>query len=275
MLMKTRPCADAALTARRASPLTAPFGLGLDATRAPGAVAPGAVRARPASEPASWGPARVPAPRAAAVDRDPVMAACADAPPQVFEPEQRLYAGGSLGVSAWIINAGIVRFERVTGAGERRITRVAGRGDLIGQEALLRLRFRDDAVACTPLILQHLPLNALGDGGGAPAALAQALMQHWQAALDEAEFWASEVTTGSARRRVLQLLARLAAHTDAAGRVWLPKRDQMGDMLGITIETCSRCLSALRREGIVDLLPPRHAALDCSRLATALVVTDR
>lgn len=231
------------------------------------------MKTRPCTE-AAWRVGGAP-PKATPFDLSPLGAACVDAPAQAFEPEERVHAAGKLGTSVWVVHAGIVRFERVTATGERRITRIAGRGDLIGQEALLRLHFRDDAVACTPLSAHRLPLNALGDGNTTPAALAQDLMQRWQAALDESEFWASEVATGSARRRVLQLLARLAAHADDAGRVWLPKRDQMGDMLGIAIETCSRCLSALRRDGVIDLVPPRHTVLDNDRLADALNRADR
>jgi CRP-like cAMP-binding protein len=69
---------------------------------------------------------------------------------QHFDPEQRLYARGASGGCAYIIASGLVRFERVTAAGGRRIIRIAGSGDLIGQEALLRQAHRDDAVACTP-----------------------------------------------------------------------------------------------------------------------------
>jgi hypothetical protein len=41
-------------------------------------------------------------------------------------------------------------------------------------------------------------------------------------------------------------------------------------MLNMTIETCSRVLSALRRDGVLRLLPPRHARLDADRLHEAL-----
>jgi CRP-like cAMP-binding protein len=80
----------------------------------------------------------------------------------------------------------------------------------------------------------------------------------------ESEFGSTEVTTGPARRRVLQWLARLHRHRDAQALIWPPRRDQMGDRLNITIETCSRALSALRREGVLELMSTRHGP-DTSR----------
>lgn len=195
---------------------------------------------------------------------------CTECEAQRFEPEQRLYARGVSGRYAYMIVEGIVRFERVTVAGNRRIIRVAGRGDLIGQEALLRQGYRDDAVACTPVILRRVSQTLIDDSEWRTGHLPVVLMSRWQDTLDESEFWSTEVATGPARRRVLQLLARLHLHRDEQQLIWMPRRDQMGDMLNITIETCSRVLSALRREGVLELIPPRQAQLDWGRLSEAL-----
>jgi CRP-like cAMP-binding protein len=184
-------------------------------------------------------------------------------------PEDRIFARGSLLPLVYTIRSGIVRFERVTEAGHRRIVRVAGRGDLIGQEALLRQSYRDDAVACTPVDLCRIPVALMDDLGLHERKLPHELMHRWQRALDESECWATELITGSARRRVLQLLSRLQKHGDDSGTIWMPRRDQMGDMLNMTVETCSRVISALRREGVLELTPPQHARLDLSRLQHA------
>jgi len=48
----------------------------------------------------------------------------------------------------------------------------------------------------------------------------------------------------------------------------------MGDMLHLTVETCSRVLSALRREQVIVLAPPRQAWLDTQRLQAALALAD-
>lgn len=195
-----------------------------------------------------------------------------DAP--TLAAEERLYARGQAGGAVYTIREGIVRFERVTEGGDRRIVRVAGRGDLIGQEALLRQPYRDDAVACTPVALCRIPSSLVDQLGEGESALLRELMNRLQSALDEAAVWSSELTSGAARRRVLRLLGVLQRHADADGAIWLPRRDQMGDMLNMRVETASRIVSQLRRDGVLELQPPLHARIDDVRLRAALASVD-
>ena len=188
--------------------------------------------------------------------------------------DDRLYGRGEPGTSVYTIRAGIVRFERVTEGGDRRIVRIAGRGDLIGQEALLQQPYNDDAVACTAVEVCRIPATLVDRLGETTAPLLRELMRRWQLALDESAGWAADLTAGAARRRVLKLLALLARHADGDGAIWLPRREEIGDMLDMTIETASRLVSRLRREGIVEPLPARRARIDGPRLEAALRAVD-
>ncbi|GAP33881.1 Crp/Fnr family transcriptional regulator [Piscinibacter sakaiensis] len=187
----------------------------------------------------------------------------------------RLYGRGEAGGAVYTVRAGIVRFERVTEGGQRRILRLASRGDLIGQEALLGRAYSDDAVACTEVELCRIPPGLVEQLGDHAAPLRRELMLRWQRALDEAEGWATDLAAGSARRRMLKLLELLGRHADIDGSVWLPRRDEIGDMLDMTIETASRQVSRLRREAILELLPNgRRARVDAARLQAALAQED-
>jgi CRP-like cAMP-binding protein len=188
--------------------------------------------------------------------------------------DSTVYDRGTAGLAVYTIRDGLVRFERSNARGDRRIVRIAGRGDLIGQEALLERPYADEAVACTEVQLCRIPrmlVDQLAQDGG---ALPRELMLRWQLALDAAEAWVSELSTGSARRRLLQLLRRLAQHADASGMIWLPRRDEIGAMLDMTLETASRLVSALRREGVLELVPSRSARLDAAALHNALLAED-
>lgn len=192
-----------------------------------------------------------------------------------FDAERRIFGrGDTLGV-VYTVRSGIVRFERVTEGGQRRIVRVAGRGDLIGQEALLRQPYRDDAVASTAVTLCRIPVPMVDELGSHQLELMRELMRRWQQALDDAETWSSELCAGPARRRVLKLLQLLQRHEDERGLVWLPRRDQMGDMLDMTVETASRIVSSLRRDGVLEALPPQHGRLQTQRLQAALADLER
>jgi CRP-like cAMP-binding protein len=184
-------------------------------------------------------------------------------------PDATVYDRGSAGLAVFTIREGLVRFERSSEHGDRRIVRIAGRGDLIGQEALLNRPYGDDAVACTEVQLCRIPRALIDQLAQGRDELPRELMLRWQRALDAAEAWVSDLSTGPARRRLLYLLRRLAEHAGADDTIWLPRREEIGAMLDMTIETASRLVSALRREGVLTLLPGRSAVLDRSALRQA------
>ncbi|MBK7262495.1 MAG: Crp/Fnr family transcriptional regulator [Rubrivivax sp.] len=209
------------------------------------------------------------------LDADGLQRIHADiATPSLAEGE-RLYGGGEAGAAVYTVRSGIVRFERVTAGGHRRIVRLAGRGDLIGQEALLQWPYADEAIACTPLQLCRIPRHLIDALGDAEPQMLRELMQRWQRALEASESWVAELTAGAARRRLLKLLQALdSLGGDDEGLIWLPRREDIGAMLDMTIETASRIVSALRREGVLELLPPRAARVDREALQAALQRQD-
>ena len=187
----------------------------------------------------------------------------------VLAAESRIYARGEPGTALYTVRAGIVRFQRVNGAGERRIVRLAGRGDLIGPEALLQRPYADEAVACTAVQLCRIPVALISRLVQVDAGLNQELMRRWQQALEQAGAWAVELSSGTARQRVLNLLDVLARLADDGPEIWMPRREDMGAMLGLTVETTSRMVSQLRREGVLKTLSRRSAMLDTAALAAA------
>lgn len=185
-----------------------------------------------------------------------------------------LYTAGQSGDAVYTIRAGIVRFERVTESGVRRIIRLAGPGDLIGQEALLKLPYKDNAVACTPVDICRIPRAVIEQLGETATPLMRELMHRWQNALNDSANWATELTTGLALRRMLKLLEVLARYADDDGRVWQPRREELGDMLGITLETASRHISLLRKQGVIELVAPHQMVINGLALHKTLQALD-
>lgn len=186
-------------------------------------------------------------------------------------PDAPVYDRGTAGLAIFTIRDGLVRFERSSEHGDRRIVRIAGRGDLIGQEALLQRPYGDDAVACTEVHLCRIPRALVDQLAQGRDELPRELMLRWQRALDAAEAWVSDLSTGPARRRLLHLLRRLAEHAGPDDTIWLPRREEIGAMLDMTVETSSRLVSTLPREGVLTLLPGRSAMLDRAALGKALL----
>ncbi len=187
-----------------------------------------------------------------------------------LEPGQRLYDANTRGTAAFTVREGVLRLERSSERGDRRIVRLAGRTQLVGMEAMLGQTYAADAVACTPVRACRLPRVLVDELAERQPALLRGLMTRWQNALDEADEWLTELSAGSARWRVLRLLLKLTEYGEADGRLWLPTRGEMGAMLGLTVETTSRLVAALRREGVLELLDTRHARVAMPLLAAAL-----
>lgn len=193
---------------------------------------------------------------------------------RIFAPGDVVYARGEAGSAMFTVRAGVVRFERVTEGGDRRIVRLAGHGDLFGQETLLNQPYADEAVACTAVQLCRIPRGLVHELGLGEPGLVRELMRRWQQSLESAASWMADMATGAARRRVLKLLAELQRHADDDGRIWLPRRDEMGAMLDMTVETASRMVSRLRRERVLDVRPGRHVRVHPEALAAALRELD-
>lgn len=189
-----------------------------------------------------------------------------------LQPDEPLRRRGDA-FAIFTVRSGIVRAERVTARGDCRIVRLVGPGTLVGQEALLGRAADDEWRACTPVQACRIPTALVQELMRSEAALGQELMQRWQRALDETETWLADVATGPARRRVVRLLQLLLALGDG-DRVWLPKRSEMGAMLDVTIETASRQISALRREGVLPELGIGHARVSSEELERALHDAD-
>jgi len=185
-------------------------------------------------------------------------------------PGETIYGQGVTGRSLFTVRRGIVRFERVTEAGDSRIVRLAGRGGLIGQEALLHRRYADEAVACTQVQLCRIPRTVIERLGEQDPAIYRELMRRWQCSLEAAQEWTTELISGSSRRRVLKLLSELSELAGPGEPIWLPPRPEMGIMLGMAFETASRIISQLRREGVLETFFPVSARVNRSLLMQAL-----
>jgi CRP-like cAMP-binding protein len=73
-------------------------------------------------------------------------------------------------------------------------------------------------------------------------------MQKWQQALKDADDWLADLNFGSARQRVAALALKMR-DPDEPGITSFFARDDMGAMLDIKLETVSREISSLVRDG--------------------------
>ncbi len=124
-----------------------------------------------------------------------------------------------------------------------------------------------DVVAATEVTLCRFQRSAFEKLIATTPSVAQRLLEMTLDELDAAREWMLLLGRKTAREKIASLLAIIARRDTSlrlkkvAGRVQfdLPlSREAMADYLGLTLETVSRQMSALKREGIIELEGKRH-----------------
>jgi CRP-like cAMP-binding protein len=158
-----------------------------------------------------------------------------------FDSGQVIQEAGDAG-SAWRVARGVVRFDIINLSGEPTFAGLAMDGDIVGADTLLFGQCSYRATALTPCELAPWP--------GAIQSERDSLLN----ALMLSERRAARVValrSGQAVDRVRRLLAVfLPQATPAVFRTELPPLRDMAEITSLTIETVSRTLSRLRRQGV-------------------------
>jgi CRP/FNR family transcriptional regulator len=159
-----------------------------------------------------------------------------------------LYSEGDKALGVFTLRQGMVKLVRATADGRERIVRVLRPGDVIGLEALANARYDSEAIALIEAQVCRIPLAVLHHLSANSPRLHKRLMQKWQQALKDADDWLADLNFGSARQRVAALALKMR-DPDQPDITSFFARDDMGAMLDIKLETVSREISALVRDG--------------------------
>jgi CRP-like cAMP-binding protein len=159
-----------------------------------------------------------------------------------------MYAEGQTAQGLFTLRKGTVKLIRTTVDGRERIVRVLRPGDVIGLEALVTSRYDSEAVAMVDVSVCRIPLSVINHLSANSPRLHLRLMQKWQQALKDADDWLAELNFGSARQRVARLALKMREPEEPRFTAFFA-RDDMGSMLDLKLETVSREISGLVRDG--------------------------
>lgn len=165
-----------------------------------------------------------------------------------FAADAVLYTEGEQALGVFTLRKGMVKLLRATTDGRERIVRVLRPGDVVGLEALATARYDSEAVALTEASVCRIPLAVLHHLSMKSPRLHMRLMQKWQHALKDADDWLADLNFGTARQRVAGLAIKMRDPEQPRFTSFFA-RDDMGAMLDLKLETVSREISALVREG--------------------------
>ncbi|MBK1631359.1 Crp/Fnr family transcriptional regulator [Thiohalocapsa halophila] len=182
-----------------------------------------------------------------------------------LKPGTALYKTGDVGDYMYTVRAGAIKLVQYLPDGSQRIVRIVRGTDVLGLEALLDDGYHHDAIALQRSEVCRFPTRVVRSLSQDNPQLHRELMARWQRALNEADAWLTELSTGSARQRVARLLLRLVRDRESS-ECELFSREDMGAMLGITTETASRTIAGFKRESLLVESRPNNFILDIPNL---------
>lgn len=170
-----------------------------------------------------------------------------------FAPGATLFQEGGDAHGIFTLRSGVIKLVRTTADGRQRIVRVQRPGDVAGLEALAGGRYSADAVALTEVSVCRIPLAVIHRLQEQSPRLNQRLTEKWSCALKEADDWLVDINFGTARSRVSNFVLKMLGVVEAQ-TVSLFAREDMGTMMDLKMETVSRQINALVRDGTLEPL---------------------
>jgi CRP/FNR family transcriptional regulator len=157
------------------------------------------------------------------------------------------------------ILSGVIKLTKLFQDGRQQIVGLQFAPDLLGRP--FQTESNVGVEAATSVKLCTFPRSALEKAIRESPALSSRLHEQALRELDEAREWMLTLGRKTAREKVASFLRLVATSSDPERHpnqgtviVELPlTRSAMADFLGLTIETVSRQMTALRKEGIIDM----------------------
>ena len=161
-----------------------------------------------------------------------------------------IYSAGDSAEYMYTIRSGLVKLVQYLPDGTQRIVRLLRTSDVVGLEATLDPTYKHDAIVLQDAEVCRYPDSAAEALSQSNPKLHLELMKRWKNALDEADAWVTEFSTGTSKQRVARLLITLAKG-EVGNSFALFSREDMGAMLGITTETASRMIAEFKRQHFI------------------------
>ena len=186
-----------------------------------------------------------------------------------FAPNQALFSQSEASRFVHVVAEGVVRVQRTLCDGRRLIARFAFAGDAIGLWTERDSRYSAEALG--PVTTRRMPRGALLAILESRSGLRDRLRQDAERELALTNDRLMMLARCSAREKVaaflVQMRDRWLALNGQSMCVALPmSRQDIGDFLGVTLETVSRMISAFARERLLVVVPDGVRLIDLPRL---------
>ncbi len=182
-----------------------------------------------------------------------------------------LYRSGDSFSSIYAVRSGSVKTTYLSEDGDEQITGFYLPGEIVGLDGLNNNLHRNTAVAMETTSICEMPFNKLEQLSKLIPSLQRHLFQLMSKEITRDQQLITLLNNGSAEQRVAALLLSLSSRYQyrqlSPTEFMLPmSRTELGNYLGLTIETVSRVFSKMQSQGLISTQRRLTSLLDINRL---------
>ncbi len=177
-----------------------------------------------------------------------------------FAPNQTVFYEGDPANYLFNVKVGVVKLYKLLADGRTQITGFLFPGDFLGLALLNTYSYSCEAVTGAELCrFRRIELEALLDRFPALERRLLGTASNELAAAQEQMLLLGRKSALERLATFLMMMRKRAPSSDDGDTILLPmSRQDIGDYLGLTIETVSRTMSRLRKSGTIELPDPHH-----------------
>jgi CRP/FNR family transcriptional regulator len=186
---------------------------------------------------------------------------------------EHLYRAGEAFKSVYAIRSGTLKSIHVTNSGEEQVTGFYLPGEIIGMDGIAQNQHTNSAIALETAAICEIPFTHLEDLSIQLPTLQRHFFKLMSKEITEDQQLITLLSKNSAEERIASLLLSISSRNHirkfSATNFRLPmSRSDIGNYLGLTIETVSRVFSRLQKSNLLSVDKREIIILDMNALKT-------
>ena len=170
----------------------------------------------------------------------------------------RVYHAGDVFKAVYAVRSGAVKTVNVTHDGREQITGFYLPGEIIGMDGIATNYHTNSAIALETSAVCEIPFSRLEELSSQLPNLQRRFFQLMSMEIAHDQQLITLLSKNSAEERIAALLLSISSRNRSRGlsadEFYLPmSRSDMGNYLGLTIETVSRVMGRLHKQGVIAL----------------------
>ncbi|MEH6910664.1 MAG: fumarate/nitrate reduction transcriptional regulator Fnr [Oceanicoccus sp.] len=184
---------------------------------------------------------------------------------------EHLYREGDVFTAVYAVRSGAIKAYRLTGDGQEQVTGFYFPGEIIGMDGISKNKYANSAKALETSAICEIPFHRLEELSTAIPSMQRHFFQLMSQEITTDQQLITLLSKNSAEERIAALLisisARNARRKLSRTNFRLPmSRTDIGNFLGLTVETVSRVISRFNKQGLIAVESKEINLLDLDRL---------